>query len=62
MRRILLLLCKEKKKRKSKQSPFREEDRDELKKLFKKDLTKRRKSDIIIKLPQKSGADHEKTF
>ena len=40
VRRILLLLCKEKKKRKSKRSPFREEDRDELKKLFKKGLTK----------------------
>ena len=44
---------KEKKKRKSKRSPFREEDRDELKKLFKKGLTKERKSDIIIKLPRK---------
>ena len=59
---ILLLLWKEEKKRKSKWSPFREEERDELKKLFKKDLTKGRKSDIIIKLPQKSGADHEKLF
>ena len=63
VKKILLLLWKELiKKRKSKRSPFREEDRDELKKLFKKDLTKKRKSDIIIKLPQKSGADHEKTF
>lgn len=53
MRRILLLLWKEKKKRKSKRSLFREEDRDELKKLFKKGLTKERKSDIIIKLPRK---------
>lgn len=44
---------KRKKKRKSKRSPFREEDRDELKKLFKKGLTKERKSDIIIKLPRK---------
>lgn len=50
------------KKRKSKQSPFREEDGDEQKKLFKKHLTKERKSDIIIKLPQKSGADHKKLF
>ena len=34
VRRILLLLWKEKKKRKSKRSLFREEDRDELKKTF----------------------------
>ena len=51
MRSILLLLCKE--LRRSKRSPFREEDRDELKNFFKKDLTRERKSDIIIKLPRK---------
>ena len=50
---ITFTFGKRKKKRKSKRSPFREEDRDELKKLFKKGLTKERKSDIIIKLPRK---------
>lgn len=53
---------KEKKKRKSKRSPFREEDRDELKKLFKKGLTKERKSDIIIKLPRKRAELITKNF
>ena len=62
MRNILLLLWKEKKKRKSKRSPFREEDRDELKKLFKKGLTKGRKSDIIIKLPRKRAELITKNF
>ena len=37
---ITFTFGKRKKKRKSKWSSFREEDRDELKKLFKKGLTK----------------------
>lgn len=53
---------KEKKKRKSKRSLFREEDRDELKKLFKKGLTKERKSGIIIKLPRKRAELITKNF
>ena len=62
VRIILLLLWKEKKKRKSKRSLFREEDRDELKKLFKKGLTKERKSGIIIKLPRKRAELITKNF
>ena len=59
---ITFTLEREKKKRKSKRSPFREEDRDELKKLFKNGLTKERKSDIIIKLPRKRAELITKNF